>query len=194
MINLAIVLGSSRKMSSGERIFLYLKSQAEELKEHGIQLQFLDLKEFDLPFFYEELAPRMNPTRRLEGKQQEWLDAIQEADGYLLLTPEYNWATTAVLRNALDYIALQMNAKAARVVSYAPHPGGGFAGGRDLEVLVGKLGAFVLPNPVTLRNVTASFSDSGEVLNESEGKVLQDALLQLAFYSRLFKENPYKPA
>lgn len=196
MIKIAVVLGSTRQGRMGERIWLYLKSQAKEWEQRGVEFDFVDLKELDLPFFYEDLAPMMNKDRHLHPSEEKWLKSLESSDGFIFLTPEYNWATTAVLRNALDYVAHQMRGKAARTISYAPHPGGGFAGGRDLDVLLGKLGAFIMPTPIALRNVQASLDEKGALLPEDQStqKVLFDAVDEVAFYAKLFKENPYKKA
>lgn len=196
MVKIAVVLGSTREGRMGERIWLAFKNQAKEWEQKGVELDFVDLKELDLPFFYEDLAPMMNKDRHLHPSEEKWLKSLESSDGFIFLTPEYNWATTAVLRNALDYVAHQMRGKAARTISYAPHPGGGFAGGRDLDVLLGKLGAFIMPTPIALRNVQASIDADGTLLADKEitEKTLKGAVDEVAFYAKLYKENPYKNA
>ncbi|HEY3651807.1 MAG TPA: NAD(P)H-dependent oxidoreductase, partial [Streptosporangiaceae bacterium] len=56
-----------------------------------------------------------------------WRDdaACRDADPdlFIMVTPEYNHCTSAVLKNALDYLYAEWNNKAAGLVSY------GLAGG-----------------------------------------------------------------
>ena len=49
---------------------------------------------------------------------------MREADAYVFVTPEYNFGTPPALINALDYVYLEWNYKAAGFVSY-----GGLSGG-----------------------------------------------------------------
>jgi chromate reductase, NAD(P)H dehydrogenase (quinone) len=55
-------------------------------------------------------------------------DAVAEADGLLLASPEYNWSTTAVLKNAIDWVSrgpsAPLDAKPAALLSAAGGSGG----------------------------------------------------------------------
>lgn len=47
-----------------------------------------------------------------------WSDAVDDFDGFVFVTPEYNRAPSGVLKNALDYLYAEWNDKAAGIVSY----------------------------------------------------------------------------
>ena len=44
--------------------------------------------------------------------------AIAQSDGFVFVTPEYNYGTSAVLKNALDWVYPEWNRKVAAFVSY----------------------------------------------------------------------------
>src|SRR2546426_9824661 len=57
-----------------------------------------------------------------------WSEKIASLDAYIFVTPEYNHATSAALKNAIDFLFREWNNKAAGFVGYGG-AGGGRAGG-----------------------------------------------------------------
>ena len=55
---------------------------------------------------------------------------IDQADGFVFVTPEYNHSVSAALKNAIDYLAKEWANKPAGFVSY-----GGNGGSRAVEHL-----------------------------------------------------------
>ena len=49
---------------------------------------------------------------------KRWTAAIAASDGFVFVTPEYNYGPSAVLKNALDWVYPEWNRKAAAFVSY----------------------------------------------------------------------------
>jgi NAD(P)H-dependent FMN reductase len=49
---------------------------------------------------------------------KRWTAAIAQSDGFIFVTPEYNYGTSAVLKNALDWVYPEWNRKPAAFVSY----------------------------------------------------------------------------
>jgi NAD(P)H-dependent FMN reductase len=53
-----------------------------------------------------------------EKPVKKWTAAIAESDGFVFVTPEYNYGAPAVLKNAIDWVYPGWNRKAAGFVSY----------------------------------------------------------------------------
>jgi NAD(P)H-dependent FMN reductase len=72
-----------------------------------------------MPFFDQPATPAM-PGRApyKEGVVQRWTAGIAQSDGFIFVTPEYNYGTSAVLKNAIDWVYPEWNRKAAAFVSY----------------------------------------------------------------------------
>jgi NAD(P)H-dependent FMN reductase len=49
---------------------------------------------------------------------QRWTAAIAQSDGFVFVTPEYNFGTSAVLKNAIDRVYAEWIRKAVDFVSY----------------------------------------------------------------------------
>ncbi|GKT03900.1 hypothetical protein [Furfurilactobacillus entadae] len=78
MITIDIILGSSRQSSLGKNLFHYLESQKATYEaEFGVQLKFLEVGSYELPFFYEDEAPMNNKDRQLPANQQAWIDDVK---------------------------------------------------------------------------------------------------------------------
>src|SRR6266849_6176590 len=61
---------------------------------------------------------------------QRWTAAIAQSDGFIFVTPEYNYGPAAVLKNAIDWVYPEWNRKVAGFVSY-----GSALGARSVQQL-----------------------------------------------------------
>jgi NAD(P)H-dependent FMN reductase len=61
---------------------------------------------------------------------KKWTAEIARSDGFIFVTPEYNYGPSAVLKNALDWVYPEWNRKAAAFVSY-----GSAMGARGIQQL-----------------------------------------------------------
>jgi NAD(P)H-dependent FMN reductase len=49
---------------------------------------------------------------------KKWTSLIAASDGFIFVTPEYNYGPSAVLKNAIDWVYPEWNRKAAAFVGY----------------------------------------------------------------------------
>jgi NAD(P)H-dependent FMN reductase len=72
-----------------------------------------------MPFFDQPMPPAMPGRAPYEHEMvKRWTAAIAASDGFVFVTPEYNYGTSAVLKNAIDWVYPEWNRKAAAFVSY----------------------------------------------------------------------------
>ncbi|MGX4644471.1 NADPH-dependent FMN reductase [Holzapfeliella sp. JNUCC 80] len=197
MTTINVILGSSRSNSLGRHILNYFRSQQEAYEElMQVKFNFIEIGDYQLPFFYEALPPLANPDRKLKDNEQKWIDDMAKADGFVFLTPEYNHSFPAVLKNGIDYLSNQLTDKPSLVMTYANNGRGGQFGGLELTPVLERLGSLVLPTPIAIGNVQQNFSEAGNLLDEGPSKDfyqkrLKQGLHKIAFYSTLLKNNPY---
>jgi NAD(P)H-dependent FMN reductase len=67
-----------------------------------------------------------------------WSRKIAAADGFIFVTPQYNWGYPASLKNALDHLYKEWTGKPAAIVSYG-YRGGVKAAAQLHQVLEGGL-------------------------------------------------------
>jgi NAD(P)H-dependent FMN reductase len=138
---------------------------AEEMPEAGFTL--FDLADYRLPFFDEALAPWENPDRRPAPNVARWLADMASADGYLFVVPEYNLAVPAVVKNALDLLALEAEGKPASILSYSDTSYGGVVAGHELRLVLNKLGMLPLPKTVPLAHAERLIDPDGALITET---------------------------
>jgi len=119
MVKIGIILGSTRPNRSGEQVATWVYDLASRRSDATFEL--IDLRDYPLPQLDEPLPPSMGQYQNEHTKR--WAATIASFDGFIMITPEYNHSTSAVLKNALDYLYAEWNNKAAGFVSY------GLAGG-----------------------------------------------------------------
>ena len=115
MLKIKVILGSTRQGRFGEQPARWITGRA---KAKGFDVELLDLRDYPLPFFDEPMSPSMKKEPYANPVVVAWTAKIAEADGFIVVTPEYNHATSGVLKNAIDYVGPEWNKKAVGFVSY----------------------------------------------------------------------------
>lgn len=115
-MKLQVIVGSVRQGRTTPQISKWVAAEAE--RQLGCEVEVVDLADYPLPFFEEPVSPQYNPDRQPSDATKKWLDKVAEADAYILVTPEYNRATSAVLKNALDYLDFQFARKPVALVGH----------------------------------------------------------------------------
>ncbi|MEK9173518.1 MAG: NAD(P)H-dependent oxidoreductase [Patescibacteria group bacterium] len=124
-----IVIGSTRENRVGDKVGKWFYKHASKREDAVFEL--VDLRDWPLPFYDEVTGPGYLKGNYKTPKAKEWAAKVAEADGYVIVHPEYNHGYSAVLKNALDYAYTEWNNKPVAFVSY----GGGAAGARATEQL-----------------------------------------------------------
>lgn len=129
-----VILASVREVRLGAAIADWVMTQART--QTGLSVELVDLKDHPLPLFDEPHHPRSGKYTRETTKN--WSAKVSEADGFVFITPEYNHAYPASLKNALDHLSAEWSGKPVGFVSY----GGVAAGTRAVEALLPVIACF----------------------------------------------------
>lgn len=121
-----VIVGSVREGRMALPVAHWVMEQAGG--RAGLACELVDLKEWDLPFYWHAKPPAMGGYA--DPLQQRWAAKVDAADGYILVAPEYNHGASAVLKNALDTVYAEWNRKPVAFVAY-----GGMGGARSVEQL-----------------------------------------------------------
>lgn len=162
MTKIAVVIGSVR---DGARVSEPIAKWAAKSLAGKAEAEIIDLKDYPLSFMDEGGSPRYNPERQPKPATQKWLDKIEQFDGYIFVTPEYNRSTSAVLKNAIDHVDYQMDNKPVALVGHGSS--GGAQAIATLRITLPGIGVPTLPTAVFLQNsIAEQIGESGELAQE----------------------------
>ena len=117
MTVISVIVGSTREGRFSEKPAQWILQQLKKRKD--VDARLLDLRDFPMPFFDQQATPATpgRPPYKNEVVQR-WTAAIAQSDGFVFVTPEYNYGPAAVLKNAIDWVYPGWHRKAACFVSY----------------------------------------------------------------------------
>lgn len=127
-LRIRVIIGSTRPKRFSEKPAAWITGKLKE--RPNLDVQVLDLRDFDLPFYNEPVNSSSIKGNYTSPESSRWAKAIGEADGFVIVTPEYNRGTSGVLKNALDLVYDEWNIKPVGFVSY-----GSAGGARAMEQL-----------------------------------------------------------
>ena len=86
----------------------------------GAEFELVSLKDFDLPVFSSATLPAMADKSYDSEQVQAWSRVIDDLDGYIFVTPEYNRSVPGPFKNAFDCLAAEWAGKPVAFVGYGP--------------------------------------------------------------------------
>lgn len=184
-MKLIVVIGSTRPGRITERLAKWVAKEASNFP--GTTVDLVDLKDYPMPFFDEPKSPRYNPERKPGEVVQKWMAKMAEGEAYVFVTPEYNHSIPEVLKNALDYITVELANKPATVVSHGSV--GGARATMHLKEILSESGAAITPRQVALTAASKKLNEDGKLSEEAKAQpygpaiVLQSLLEELKWYS-----------
>jgi NAD(P)H-dependent FMN reductase len=133
MIKLAIITGSTRPGRKALDVAKWVLEIAR-LRNDAL-FELVDIEDFKLPLLDEAVPPSMGQYAQPHTKA--WAARIDEFDGFVFVTPEYNHGISGALKNALDFLYREWNNKAAGFVGYGS--AGGVRAVESLRLVMGEL-------------------------------------------------------
>ena len=133
MLDIAIIAGSTRPGRQARVVADWLLGLARERGD--ARFEIVDLADHDLPLLDEALPP--SAGQYTQPHTRAWAATIERFDGFVFVTPEYNRAPSAALKNAIDFLYAEWHNKAAGFVAYGSH--GGTRAVEHLRLIMGEL-------------------------------------------------------
>jgi chromate reductase len=167
------ILGISGSLRRGSHNTALLRAAAKSLPS-GVELEVYEGLA-DLPHYDADLDVDPAP-----GSVARLREAIEEADGVLITTPEFNGSIPGALKNALDWASRpfpdsSLKGKPVAVAGASTGLFGAAWAQAEVRKVLGIIGADVITNELPVGQAHNAFGDDGHLLEPE----LRDALGEL---------------
>ena len=152
----AVILGSVRTERQGIKAAKFVIAK---LRERGHEPVLVDPMELDLPLLdrmYKEY-PRGEAPEKLE----RLADLYRRADGFVVVSAEYNQSVPPALKNTLDYFLEEYFWRPSTIVSYSAGRFGGVRAAIALRPILAEMGMPSLPWILAIPSIGKSLGEDG---------------------------------
>lgn len=157
MVKIVGIAGSLRADSYSQ---MALKIAADKVQALGAEVEILDLRQMDLPFCNGgDEYPNHPDVQRLQA-------AFSNADGLILVSPEYHGSVSGVLKNALDLMSFEQ--LAGKVAGFITILGGQSNSNtlNDLRLILRWVHAWSIPEQIAIGQAWQAFTPEGQLSDE----------------------------
>lgn len=179
-LNIAVVIGSTRPGRRGAGVARWFVESAT--RPDGPALDLVDLAEHALPAVLGDTA---------SGDAERIADLtarLGRADGFVIVTPEYNHSFPASLKQAIDWHKAEWVAKPVALVSYGGRAGGQRAA-EQLRLVFAELHAMTVRNSLSLHAPWWEEGDEEETLSDpTAGDAAAALMAQLEWWATTLRD------
>lgn len=172
--------GSIRRASYNEILRRYVSLR---LREAGAEVDDLDLADYPLPIFNEDLEANGTPAAAGILARR-----FAEADFVFIASPEYNSGATPLIVNTIDWISRQKQGQFRHAVfglgAVSSGKYGGVVGIGHLRDSLLKLGALVTPTLLGVGPASQAFDEQGVPIEDGIRKKVDSQVRELLNFSR----------
>lgn len=182
MSKLIFLSGSSRKDSMNKKL---AKAAYEMAKAKGVDAEFIDLKDYDMPIYNGDLEDASGLPENAKKLKAKFI----ECKGFFIASPEYNSSFSPLLKNALDWISRKTTPEEGALIAFkgkvaalsAASAGalGGLRGLVPLRMMLGNIGVHVLPDQVAVGGADKIFDLEGKLTDERYKKMIDGLVVSL---------------
>ena len=186
-LNTAVIYGSARRSRQGIKAARFVVRKLEERK-HDVTL--VDSKEYDLPtldWMYKEYESGQAP----EGMQKV-ADILNAADGFVIVSAEYNHSIPAAIKNLLDHYQSEYLYKPSGIVTYSAGPFGGVRALVNLRGILAELGTPSIPSAFPISQIHNAFDDDGNAADTAYDERIVKFLDEYEWYANALRQARFQ--
>ncbi len=155
-LSIPVIYGSVRRDRQGIKAARYVMRTLQARGHHPVLVDPLERQLPLLDRMYKEYAPGEAPA-----VLEELATLFRGADGFVIVSGEYNHGVPPALSNLLDHFLEEYFFRPAGIVSYSGGRWGGVRAMVQLRSMLAEMGMVTLPTTQPVANVQNAFDDAG---------------------------------
>ncbi len=148
--------GSVRSDRQGIKLARFLNTQ---VKSRGHELDFVDALEYRLPLL--DRMYKEYPKGEAPAPLEELAETIRGADGFLIVSGEYNHGIPPALKNLLDHFLEEWFFRPSAIACYSAGSFGGVRAAVQLRATLAELGMPSISSIFAVPKVQNAFEEDG---------------------------------
>lgn len=186
MIDLRIISGTDRPNSYALRVSRYLQ---KKYRQEGVEAEIIDLRDFPIEQVsggrYGEHIPEVNA----------FVDQAVQADGLVMVCPEYNGGYPGILKLFIDYFPFpgSLHKKPVALVGEANGAFGALRAVEQLQQVIGYRNAHVFPERIFIPRINKNFDDQKGIKDAFQQELLESQIKNFVPFVRDFKGETSSP-
>jgi NAD(P)H-dependent FMN reductase len=189
----AVLQGSVRTERMGTRAAKWVVSQ---LKKRGHEAVIVDAGALDLPLLdkmWKEIKSDTSvETATLRVKLAQIAELYNRADGYVVVSGEYNHSVPPALTNLIDYFLEEYAFRPSAIVCYSAGTYGGVRAAMQLRALLPEVGLPTIPSLQPIPSIGSSLSAEGVALTQDLAEKSGKFFDEFDWYMRAMKAEREK--
>lgn len=187
MSKIFVFSGSIRQESLNKKL---ARVAAELARGEGLDVTWLDLKDYPLPLYNGDEEASAGPPQNLKALREIFISH----SGWILSSPEYNASFSPLLKNTLDWLSRPFQGdsaprcfqnKSALLLSASPGAFAGLRAAPQVRALFSQLGTLVAPQNFGLAKAHEAFDSEAKLKDPKTLEALKSAV---AAYAALVKK------
>lgn len=179
-----VIYGSVRTERQGIKAARFI---VRELEERGVRAVLIDPMERQLPLLdrmYKEF-----PKGEAPAVMEELAELFRSADGFAIVSGEYNNGIPPALKNLLDHFLEEYFWRPAGIVCYSGGRWGGVRAAMQLRMSLAEMGMVTIPSILPTARVGEAFLDDGTPVESSTATFAARFLDEFTWYMEALRER-----
>jgi NAD(P)H-dependent FMN reductase len=173
-----VLLGSVRTDRQGIKAARFIIAQ---LQARGHDPVLVDPVEKPLPLL--DRMYKEHPAGRAPAVLEELAALYRRADGFMIVTAEYNQSVPPALKNLLDHFLEEYFWRPSAILSYSAGRFGGVRAAVALRTILGELGMPSIPSILAIPSIGTTLSADGAATEKWIEKSASRFLAEFAWYA-----------
>ena len=175
-LKIFVIVGTVRQGRVGRKVADWYLAEAKKAAP-DVEFEILDTAELNLPLFNEPMPPLYHQYGAL---QETLAEKIASADGFVVVTGEYNHSIPGSLKNLLDYVAAEWGRKPAAFV--------GYGGGGAIRAIEHIIQVATIKDHITINAIWEALDEKGVPKPGYVYGSIPDQLKELSWWAKALKQ------